>query len=49
MRRGYRGKLPVDRKGWRDYYIAEFNKHGRESSAHCAMWYAFLILMDGES
>ena len=29
-----------------DYYIAEFNKHGRDDTAHLAMWHEFLILMD---
>jgi hypothetical protein len=42
MRRGTK-KLPVSREGWRDFYIAEFNKHGREASAHLALFYMFLI------
>lgn len=35
---------PVDRAGWHAYYVKLFCKHGRESSAHLALWYYLLIL-----
>ena len=34
---------PSSREGWRDYYIGVFNKTGRETAAHMAVWYMLLI------
>lgn len=34
---------PNTRRGWADYYIKRYNKYGRESSAHMALFYLFLV------
>lgn len=36
----------TSRAGWRDYYIARYNKTGLETSAHLAMWYMLLELAE---
>lgn len=45
MKRSSKPKpLPTTRAGWAAYYVTEFNKHGRDSSAVMAMWYMLLEL-----
>jgi hypothetical protein len=40
---------PVTRKGWRDYYIREYNKTPTESLAILAMWYDFMYMGLGDT
>lgn len=35
---------PVTRMGWHKHYAQVFNKTGRHTAAHLAIWYQFLHL-----
>jgi hypothetical protein len=36
--------FPNDRLGWSNYYAKLYNKHGRDTSEHLAIWYLLLHL-----
>ena len=46
-----RKSYPVgsDRVGWYEHYADVFNKTGRETAAHLALWYLLLYLADNSN
>ncbi len=37
-------KMPLTRLGWHEFYVRLYNKTGRDSALHLAMWYYLLHL-----